>query len=326
MDLLLLWWLVLGIPLAWDKGSLCWDTQPHEWIGIKYILQSAGKVLMELPEKFLKDLLEQLEPFCTGNGKVNLREAEKLVGRAGRVAHVVPTARPFVSALWAALTASKADALSGKNRTGGRVIATRRFRTAAGWLRALIRGDDSALLPLQRIVSARSPTAASASTWAIQFDASTTGGGAVLRCHEKITEYFIVEWTHASAEKFGIEPRNSKHQTFWECLTLVLALCVWGNSFTHEAVAVLGDNTGALQDALNLKGKGVLAAVARELSWRQARGGWAFEVGHVPAERNTVPDALSRQFENKPSPLPHAVSEWRQRSCPDLANFWKASA
>ena len=75
---------------------------------------------------------------------------------------------------------------------------------------------------------------------------------------------------------------------------------MWGNQFVQEAVALLGDNTGALQDALHLKGRGILAAVARELSWRKARYGWEFEVGHVPGELNTVPDALSRLHEMAP--------------------------
>ena len=118
---------------------------------------------------------------------------------------------------------------------------------------------------------------------------------------------------------------NSKHQTFWEMLTLVLALCVWGSSFIHEAVAVLGDNTGALQDALQLKGKGNLAAIARELALRQYRGRWAYEVGHVPSERNTVPDALSRQYEPTPAPLPSSLARWRERTVPALSDFWRAS-
>jgi hypothetical protein len=205
------------------------------------------------------------------------------------------------------------------------VIATRRFATAAKWVRALVQGEDAALLPLRRLVRPRGPAPASASSWAIQFDASTTGGGGVLRCNEEVVEYFIIAWTKEDAEFLQVAPGNSKHHTFWEFLTLVLALCIWGKSFTKESVAVLGDNTGALQDAIDLKGKGALAAIARELSWRQAREGWEFEVGHVPSERNTIPDALSRQSEAKSAPLPRDLHLWRRRETPDLSTFWKAS-
>ena len=65
------------------------------------------------------------------------------------------------------------------------------------------------------------------------------------------------------------------------------------------SVAVLGDNTGALADAISLKGKGSLVAIARELSWRQAKRKWRFMVGHLPAELNRVADALSRVSDPK---------------------------
>ena len=74
----------------------------------------------------------------------------------------------------------------------------------------------------------------------------------------------------------------------------MLALVVWGHTFTKDRLDLLGDNTGALQNALTLKGRGILMAVAREVSWRQAKYGWCFQVGHLPAEANVVADALSR--------------------------------
>ena len=87
----------------------------------------------------------------------------------------------------------------------------------------------------------------------------------------------------------------TKHQTFWEFATLLLSLLVWGNRFVSDSVMVVGDNTGALDNALSLKGKGELIAISRELSWRQAKRGWLFSVGHLPSEFNVVADALSRQ-------------------------------
>ena len=294
----------------------------HEWIGIKYSVASPGVAKMELPSKFLEELILQIGPYCEV-GRSTLRDAERMVGRACRVSQVVPTARPFVSALWAALTGTRKDAQSGANKTRGQVIATRRFITAARWMRALLRGEDSALLPLQRLVRPRGPAPASSSAWAIQFDASTTGGGAVLRCNKVVTEYFEVKWEATTAVWLGVETHNSKFQTFWEFLTLVLALCVWGDQFVQEAVALLGDNTGALQDALHLKGRGILAAVARELSWRKARYGWEVEVGHVPGELNTVPDALSRLHEKVPPKFPKSLRGCLRREPPDLDNCWK---
>ena len=43
-------------------------------------------------------------------GTVSLNDAEKTVGKAGHTSHIVPEARPFTGALYAAYTAaSKAD-------------------------------------------------------------------------------------------------------------------------------------------------------------------------------------------------------------------------
>ena len=140
-------------------------------------------------------------------------------------------------------------------------------------------------------------------------------------------EYIVVKWDADHGSILSVEPGVSKFQTFWEFLILLLALMVCGNNFIAEQVAVLGDNTGALQNALDLKGRGILAAVARELAWRQARFGWSFAIGHVPSEKNVVPDALSRQYEYKPSPFPTAaLAQAQVRASPDCKGLWRALA
>ena len=54
---------------------------------------------MRLPEDFIETLLEQLVPFCEEKGHVAIKDAEVLVGRAGRISYVVPevTADPMLS-------------------------------------------------------------------------------------------------------------------------------------------------------------------------------------------------------------------------------------
>ena len=281
---------------------------------------------MSLPEKYLEELLVALSPFCQLQGRATLKEAERMVGKASRVAQIVPSARPFVAGLWAALTATRRDADDGKNKTRGRRIATRRFTTSARWFRALIEGGTEALLPLERTVLAHRPPAAVMSGWVVQFDAATTGGGAVLRCGHQIVEYYTMAWTKSVAKHLGVVPGLPKYQTFWEFLTLLLSLCLWANDFQNHQLAVVGDNTGALANALQLKGKGILAAVAREIAWRKERLGWSFAVGHVPTELNIVADALSRQHEVHPPPFPsEALRAAKQRTI-NTEGLWKVSA
>ena len=168
-----------------------------------------------------------------------------------------------------------------------------------------MRGGQRVLLPLRRVVHPGGPLAASPSVWVAQFDASTTGGGAVLRLREQIVAYTMVQWQEADAKILGVTPHNSAFQSFWEMVMLLICLEIWGDDFKQEELAVVGDNTGSLQNALDLKGSGAMAAVAREIAWRKERRGWAFAVGHIPSERNTIPDALSRQYEEDPRAFPH---------------------
>ena len=140
-----------------------------------------------------------------------------------------------------------------------------------------------------------------------------------------VVEFFSVVWTGDEAAHLSVVPGEPAFQTFWEFATLLLSLCLWGDQFTQSTVSVLGDNTAALSNALALRGRGPLEAVARELSWRQARRGWQFNVGHLPAEFNTVADALSRASDPKGVAWPaEALSAALAVSPPRLSDLWLA--
>ena len=159
----------------------------------------------------------------------------------------------------------------------------------------------------------------------IEFDGCPWGGGAVLRVNGVATEYFACKWTEASAGHLGVWTGDSKFQSFWEFITLLLALIVWGDSYTEECITVLGDSTSALQDALKLSGRREMIAVAREVAWRQIRGNWKFKVGHLPAEYNLVSDALSRRHSPKPVLLPRLLSAAVERQVPTPMHVWRAA-
>ena len=180
--------------------------------------------------------------------------------------------------------------------------------------------------PIERLVTSSPPAAASATGWRTEFDASIWGGGAVLRSPAgTITEYRHWLWDQASASDLGVQPELPKFQTFWELATLLMALVTWGSKFRDSSVAVLGDNTGALQTALSLTGRMPNLAVAREIAWRRVRCGWVFEVGHLPSEHNLVADALSRVADPSPPPWPAwelSAATWAKP--PVLQHLWRA--
>ena len=269
-DFVILWWLVLGLPLSWKKGSLTRGSASHRWIGIDFSLSEQGAV-MRLPPRFVAELLTLIEPICKPTSTVSTSELEAIIGKAARVAHVVPAAKPFVAGLWGGLAGAINDAAVDRRAAPPGRVPCRRLCFAASWVRALLTGDGACPLRLERLVAPRVPTAPTVGGWSIEFDASIYGGGAVLRNAARgAVEYFSVVWYGDEASHLNVVIEDSKHQTFWEFATLLLALVTWGDHFVDEAVMVVGDNAAALSCALTLKGKGELLAVARELSWRQA--------------------------------------------------------
>ena len=83
-------------------------------------------------------------------------------------------------------------------------------------------------------------------------------------------------------------------------MALVLAIELWcGNA---QPTIVLGDNTAALQEALDLKGKGPNARLSQTLAVLRCSRSLVLAVAHLPSEANLAADALSRQSE-RPRPF-----------------------
>ena len=95
--------------------------------------------------------------------------------------------------------------------------------------------------------------------------------------------------------------------TLFEVLALVLAVELWCPASSPPTV-VWGDNVAALQEALNMRGKGPQEGLAQALAVLRGARSLALAVGHLPSESNTLADSLSRQFapgaEGKHWPFP----------------------
>ena len=97
---------------------------------------------------------------------------------------------------------------------------------------------------------------------------------------------------------------------------------LWGKDFVQEALAVVTDNTAALQQTLDLKGRGPMLEVALELSWRKARARLQFTPDHLPTEQNKLADALSRLSAPGNAVIPKELAKAVEREAPDPAKFW----
>ena len=129
-------------------------------------------------------------------------------------------------------------------------------------------------------------------------------------------------WDEKSAADLEVEVGKPKDQSFWEFLTIALAIVLWGKDFTQQALAAVTDNTAALQQTLDLKGKGPMLEVALELAWRKARGRLEFMPGHLPTEQNKLADALSRLSAPDNTILPKELAQTVEREAPDPVKFW----
>jgi len=106
---------------------------------------------------------------------------------------------------------------------------------------------------------------------------------------------------------------------------LYLALRTWAARFSELGLAVLGDSTSALSNALTFKGRAGMGRISREISWRKVRGGWRFAVGHLPCEANLLADALSRTAAPEGSEkkrFPTELSDATRRDAPKQDEWW----
>jgi len=137
-------------------------------------------------------------------------------------------------------------------------------------------------------------------------------------------DYFSVAWEASMVPHLAVHIGEARSQTFWEFLALFLVLEVWADEYRSSGLNVAGDNVGALQQALALKGRGPMLEISREVAWRKARRGWSFKMGHLPSERNGTADALSRMAAPELYPLPRCLRGLPRRSVPDVSKLWLA--
>ena len=314
-SLAILWWLVLGVPLSWKKGAVYGGTVPHTWIGVDFCCPSPGVGRMWLPRPFVIELIRLCKAFLSVNF-LPVGSADALVGRAGRVAHVLDHTRPWVSSLYRALAESLRALEARAREAPPKMVACRRFRHGARQLLRVLRFNDRhAPVPNSKDILATTLPPPDPATHRMEIDASPWGGGGILFEDNVATRYFACTWSPTDFEGRNVVIGSSAAQTFFETLVMILALELWGQTL-HPTV-VLGDSTAALQEALSLRGKGLQEDVAQALSVLVVSRSLSISVGHLPAEANLEADTLSRLAEPKGGYAnPFAQRPWVIRDTP----------
>ena len=136
------------------------------------------------------------------------------------------------------------------------------------------------------------------------------------------TDYLVMRWQPEMCASLGVEIGASKFLPFFEALTALAAIVVWGGRSRIQAFALVGDNLGALTAAVSTKGKGDVARICREIALRQAREGLVVSVGHLPSELNDWADALSRLHAPTPAEVPSVLLQLPRRTAPSMSQLF----
>ncbi|CAK0911850.1 unnamed protein product [Prorocentrum cordatum] len=267
-------WAALRLRLQWKKGR---RGSAVDWIGASIAADSAARrVVITLPESKRVELLEAVDQLASVRW-APLRDVRRLAGRASWIAGLLPQLRPFVQQLWAAQCTAPA----------GKRVGRRQIARALTWLRAFATGSAG---PFSRVVRAADPVL----HFTVAFDASTTGGGALL---------YVTLWSHAAAAQAVVGDPGS--QARWEVFVLLASFIMWRPviSHVHAGVSFVGDAQGVLQGAVRLASRDpVINVYISEIALRIAGAGVDLESFHIWSEVNTLADDLSRLGEGATLP------------------------
>ena len=299
LSLILYTLLALKVKIALGKGERSAHVQ---WVGVRFSLSDADTLVLNLPEKFLKELRDGLVSW-ESKGMAATKELRTMAGKAAWLGSILPRSKWCVAILYSVLKAVEKDELTGKEeeraqqREGDQrpkrgLFAVKRLETARRWLVAFLQAA------LER--PARKLHVGSKRTLEVKImcDASPEGLGAVLILDGMIAACLASEVTEEDANNLQFSKGESSSQGIVESLAVLVAIKHWSSRLKgyHTQLLVQGDSLIAL--ALTQR----LAASTPSLNFVGAELSLALEMSgverieplHIPGVLNIAPDYLSR--------------------------------
>lgn len=297
---ILLWFNIAGFPVKLEKAE---GGKKISWVGATIeVSDQQREVTITIPKDKVEKLQATTQEFLR-RPVAGHKQIRSYAGSLSFIAGLIPHLRPFLASLWAVLSVGKSMNDGAGTRRSGKLIHTRRIRPALRWMEALLRGSPA---PLARTLSAfYSDIKATITT-----DASPWGIGGVLKINDKAVECFSSPIPQGVLEKFKAQTGNSKFNTLWEGLALLVAFRLWLQKLEYGAqVRARSDNMGVLYTIVGGRAKSAdLNVLAREFSLDQAlrlyRISW---LSHIPGVTNLEADALSRRFAPVPAEWPESL-------------------
>jgi hypothetical protein len=278
-------WSALGLPLALEKAQI---GRQVTWTSAVFQPTARG-LEVSVKENIVAETVALCEKFLAAN-YVTHRDLRTQIGKAMHIAGLVPTVRPFLNELYAAL--------HDKRRLGPapKSIWAKQISHSVTWLLALLYRNKGQLVRSYDL----DVYYGRGSTVDMCLDASPFGLGGYLTENGQITSWFSCEISDDEAALLGITIGSHTCQQVVEALVALVALRAWSPRWKGQRarIRVRSDSISALVLCLRLKttGEGT-STIAREVAVDIADAMYAPHiVEHVPGLENTIADELSRRY------------------------------
>ena len=192
-------------------------------------------------------------------------------------------------------------------RLGLRLVHCRRFRVALWWTSGpMVFPDTASWAPEDHFAT----------------DGCPWGFAGVLFESFKPVAWYATPLTKNDLRKFRVRIGESKHNTTWEALALLVAVRLWLRG-TRVLARVKADSLSALRSVVQLTSESAdLNLVARELVLDAVLGLYTVELAtHIPGVSNRLPDELSWMWTPEPHPLPQPLQRV-PRQCSPVRDRW----
>lgn len=301
----------LGVKVALKKGQRAAEVQ---WVGVTFTLVDPDTLILNLPAKFMEELKMILVKW-EGAGQAPVKELRMVAGKCAWLGGVLPRARWITSVMYAVLTQTLRDELSGaeEQRRGRRsdqrskrgLFVVKRLELARAWLVKFI--DKALERPMRKIyLGTKSPVDIRLLT-----DASPEALGAVLLVNGRILGALSSEVTEQDAKSLKFEQGTSASQATLEVLAVLVGLRFWGSKLSGSRVhlAVQSDSVVALALTQRLSNSSPsINFLGSELAYTlEALNVEEIHPVHIPGKANEECDYLSRPSTWKQHGLPKAL-------------------
>jgi hypothetical protein len=307
---ILLWWLILEIPLAWNKGS--WGPEVT-WIGATFNI-GCDSVKVSVSDDKVTAAADLGKKLLKGQ-VVTKKTLASFTGKCSHFAGIIHTLYPFVMPLWAVLYSKESPSLP------SHMIHTARLKTPLCWILAFFQHRREALTRTYKAVRTTTRFIN------VSMDASPWGFGAILFNEDwRPIKYWYDDITSLDCATLKAETGVSDYMAVWEALALLITLRIWANDAEGFTFAARSDNSGVGVIAGKLRSPNpALNLIASEVALDLTKLLYEpFRIAHIRGIANIVPDALSRMSQpGASSELPMQLVNVERSVCPKRdKHFW----